>query len=411
MDVKYYHLKSIICILALSLIDCSSISKNISNTIFEGYDSGLRPVCANVPLVNMTMGIAVRQVIGLDEPNQIVRLNLWMRLKWNDCFLTWNPNDYGGLDNIIVPIKRVWVPDLTLYDSTATEFSGIKEYRAHIFSDGSVYYNFPTVLEALCPIEVLNFPFDTQICALVFGSWNHHGLEIDFYPKDNPGDLSTLKSNVEWLVPKVAAKRHSIKYTCCPAPYPDVTFYVYLERKPGYYIINILIPSVMITVLAILGYFLPVDSGEKVSLVITVMLAMSVFQLLVADKLPPSAESTPWIMFFFNFILGLSAVSTILQVLVINLYYRGEREIPTSLKDYVIKPLCFITCVPIPGEDPPSYCRRKIQCSDFTKPQESTNTVMWQSFSIAVDRLGIVLFSFTLVIGIATVFRQMTGSF
>jgi hypothetical protein len=32
-----------------------------------------------------------------------------------------------------------------------------------------------------------------------------------------------------------------------------------------------------------------------VSLVITVMLSMSVFQLLVADKLPPSADATPLI--------------------------------------------------------------------------------------------------------------------
>jgi hypothetical protein len=45
----------------------------------------------------------------------------------------------------------------------------------------------------------------------------------------------------------------------------------------------------MITVLVVLGFILPVSSGEKVSLEITVMLAMSVFQLLVADNLPPSA--------------------------------------------------------------------------------------------------------------------------
>lgn len=175
------------------------------------------------------------------------------------------------------------------------EFPGIKDYRAHVFSDGTVNYNFPSVLQALCPIDVANFPFDTQICELIFGSWNHHGLDIDIYPNPNPGDVSNMKPNVEWIIPKVETKRHTIVYICCPAPYPDVTFYIHLQRKPAYYVTNILIPSIMITILTVLGYFLPVDSGEKVSLVITVMLAMSVFQLLVADKLPPSADATPWI--------------------------------------------------------------------------------------------------------------------
>lgn len=179
--------------------------------------------------------------------------------------------------------------------STTVDFPGFKDYRAIIYSDGTVIYNFPTVLQAFCPIDVANFPFDTQMCEMVFGSWNHHGLELDVYPNAYPGDISNMKSNVEWIVPKVVTQRHNILYNCCPAPYPDVTFYIYMKRKPAYYVTNILIPSIMITVLTVLGYFLPVESGEKVSLVITVMLAMSVFQLLVADKLPPSADSTPWI--------------------------------------------------------------------------------------------------------------------
>ena len=191
-----------------------------------------------------------------------------------------------------------------MYFSTSTEFAGIKEYTAHIYSDGTVYYYFPTVIEGLCPIDVTNFPFDTQICALIFSSWNYHGQEIDLFPRKNPGDLSNMKSNTEWLVPKISVVRHVVWYDAYPVPYPDITFYVHLQRKPAYYITNILLPSTMITILAILGYFLPVESGEKVSLVITVMLAMSVFQLLVADKLPASADSTPWIS-MLNFIVNL----------------------------------------------------------------------------------------------------------
>jgi hypothetical protein len=170
----------------------------------------------------------------------------------------------------------------------------MSDYRPNVNSDGTVYYNFPTVIEALCPIDVTSFPFDTQMCSLIFGSWSYHGLQLDF-EANGQGDLSSMKDNVEWEVPQVTSERHVAYYGCCPEPYPDVTFYVFLTRKPAFYITNIIIPSLMITVLVVLGFILPVSSGEKVSLEITVMLAMSVFQLLVADNLPPSADAIPWI--------------------------------------------------------------------------------------------------------------------
>ena len=150
-------------------------------------------------------------------------------------------------------------------------------------------------MEALCSVNVKNFPFDKQICSLVFGSWSYHGFELDFYPREDFGDLSSMRKNVEWDVPKITVEKHVKFYGCCKEPYPDIAFYIHLTRKPSYYITNIILPSLIITVLIVLGFILPVSSGEKVSLEITVMLAISVFQLLVADKLPPSADSTPLI--------------------------------------------------------------------------------------------------------------------
>jgi hypothetical protein len=76
-----------------------------------------------------------------------------------------------------------------------------------------------------------------------------------------------------------------------------------------YYVRNIIIPAVLITCIAALGFILPADSEEKVGLELTIVLAMSVFQLLVADKLPPSSESTPWIgMYQFNLIFWIVTV-------------------------------------------------------------------------------------------------------
>lgn len=62
------------------------------------------------------------------------------------------------------------------------------------------------------------------------------------------------------------AKRNELYYDCCKEPYPDVTFTVTMRRRTLYYGLNLLIPCVLISGLALLVFLLPADSGEKISL-------------------------------------------------------------------------------------------------------------------------------------------------
>lgn len=64
----------------------------------------------------------------------------------------------------------------------------------------------------------------------------------------------------------VPAKRNELYYDCCKEPYPDVTFTVTMRRRTLYYGLNLLIPCVLISGLALLVFLLPADSGEKISL-------------------------------------------------------------------------------------------------------------------------------------------------
>jgi len=47
----------------------------------------------------------------------------------------------------------------------------------------------------------------------------------------------------------------------------------------------------MLSVLTCLVFCLPPDSGEKIALGITVLLAFSVFMLAIAEKMPETSES------------------------------------------------------------------------------------------------------------------------
>jgi hypothetical protein len=68
------------------------------------------------------------------------------------------------------------------------------------------------------------------------------------------------------LLAGIPGKRNEKFYECCKEPYPDVTYTVTMRRRTLYYGLNLLIPCVLISALALLVFLLPADSGEKISL-------------------------------------------------------------------------------------------------------------------------------------------------
>jgi len=60
-----------------------------------------------------------------------------------------------------------------------------------------------------------------------------------------------------------------------------------------FYVINLIAPCFLIFIISFLGFFLPVESGEKVNLEITILLALVVFLLRVGETMPPTPDSIP----------------------------------------------------------------------------------------------------------------------
>lgn len=62
-----------------------------------------------------------------------------------------------------------------------------------------------------------------------------------------------------------------------------------------FYVFNLILPCGLITAIALLGFYMPSDSGEKVTLGITTLLSMTVFLMLVAESMPPTSDTLPLI--------------------------------------------------------------------------------------------------------------------
>ena len=118
---------------------------------------------------------------------------------------------------------------------------------------------------------------------------------MDLINLENSGDLAKFIPNGEWHLIGMPAKRNEEYYSCCPEPYVDVNYTVIMRRKPMFFTYNLVFPCVLLMGIGILVFCLPPESGEKVSLGVTVLLAMTVYQLLIADAIPPTSEVVPLI--------------------------------------------------------------------------------------------------------------------
>lgn len=114
-------------------------------------------------------------------------------------------------------------------------------------------------------------------------------------------------------------------YACCSEAHPDLLFTLFVRRRTFYYIWNIIVPCVMLSILTLLTFWLPSTSGEKISLGLSVFLAFSMFMLLIAEEVPATSESVPLIGIYLTTVMTMTSISVIMAVLVINLYNRGAK--------------------------------------------------------------------------------------
>jgi len=102
--------------------------------------------------------------------------------------------------------------------------------------------------------------------------------------------------NGEWHVAGTEAE-WAITYLDVEAErgYSHVIFTLHLKRRYKFYVMNIVLPCVMLSVLILIGFCLPPDAGEKISLGISVLLAFTVFLVMIADSIPRVSSAIPLI--------------------------------------------------------------------------------------------------------------------
>ena len=112
---------------------------------------------------------------------------------------------------------------------------------------------------------------------------------------DKPNEDEDAFSNSLWKFTKLDYKKDYLfgdQYVLLKYSY---TF----ERKSLYYKVNILAPIIFLFIITMATFWMPADCGEQASICITILLAFSVYALIITEHTPITSDVVPNISRFY----------------------------------------------------------------------------------------------------------------
>ncbi|KPI97114.1 Acetylcholine receptor subunit beta-like 2 [Papilio xuthus] len=271
------------------LLEANPDVKRLYDDLLSNYNRLIRPVTNVSDILTVRLGLKLSQLMEVNLKNQVMTTNLW-------------------------------VEQVTLMTKATLKYTGEVNWKP------------PAIYKSSCEINVEYFPFDEQTCFMKFGSWTYNGAQVDLKHMDqSPGsslvhvgiDLSEFYLSVEWDILEVPATRNEEYYPCCPEPFSDITFKLTMRRKTLFYTVNLIIPCVGLTFLTVLVFYLPSDSGEKISLCISILVSLTVFFLGLAEIIPPTSLAIPLLGKYLLFTMILVSLSVWVTVCIVNVHFRS----------------------------------------------------------------------------------------
>ncbi|KAM9330538.1 neuronal acetylcholine receptor subunit alpha-6 [Gastrophryne carolinensis] len=319
----------------------SYTEERLFHKLFTHYNQHIRPVENVSDPVMVHFEVAITQLVNVDEVNQILETNLWLRQIWNDYKLKWNPEDFDGIEFMRVPAHKIWRPDIVLYNNAVGDFQVEGKTKALLKYNGLITWTPPAIFKSSCPMDITFFPFDHQNCSLKFGSWSYDKAKIDLSIIGSKVDMKDFWENSEWEIVDASGYKHDIKYNCCEEIYTDITYSFYIRRLPMFYTINLIMPCLFISFLTVLVFYLPSDCGEKVTLCISVLLSLTVFLLVITETIPSTSLVIPLVGEYLLFTMIFVTLSIVVTVFVLNIHYRTPttHKMPGWVRDVFLKRL------------------------------------------------------------------------
>ncbi|XP_070553901.1 gamma-aminobutyric acid receptor subunit alpha-6-like [Ptychodera flava] len=285
-----------------------NLSRTLDRIVNESkYDKSLRPGQGGAPVL-VEADIYALSIGPVVEVDMEYHLDVFFRQRWKDPRLAYSdPYEILSLNTIM--LESIWYPDTYFHNGKKSYGHTITTPNRlfRIYPDGTVLYTQRLTIISSCNMYFENYPMDRQVCSLVFGSNSFSSDDVIYHwHKDKVKvDPNTQLSQFELIDKDVEEK--TIKSDRI-GDRSVLIAYFHLKRHLGYFMIQIYVPCILITVLSWVSFWLnPEATPARVALGVMTILNITTLGWSIRDTLPKVsyAKALDWYLALcFTFVLG-----------------------------------------------------------------------------------------------------------
>ncbi|KAL3868248.1 hypothetical protein ACJMK2_041079 [Sinanodonta woodiana] len=433
MDI--YIISSILfCFLFFLPRECHAVSWSSVTTevvkifnIYQGKTSVI-PLQDLSQTLTVSLGMQLLALNNFDDVAGIMDISTYLSMEWTEEIYF---NTYGAAapdTSVTISAASIWKPSLILVNSAGSSTEIVQEQsqvRMYLKS-GKCEWTENVDLQGSCRPNVYFYPFDVHDCSFKFTSRAYNSSELTLLASSFKKDY--FEQNVAWSVEKISAE------TLIQDSKSHVKFQIRIARRSLNYVLNYILPILILSGLNIFVFILPRSSGERAGYSVTCFLAFVVFINSIVTSLPKSSAPVSVLVYYLTVMMTVSAIITVLVLFTLMMEKRVVKQIEVEQKKKEGKKedrgmkmednkedddqkendhkssshrLCCLSCIPNRVEDisahtqlfiePPrclqkfSYMCRRIVCRYCILPKDATE-LRWVEVANTLDVFFFVLF-------------------
>ena len=320
-----------------------SFDATLESYLLSGVNRIVRPVVDLRTPINVTLGINIHQVVEVEETANLITCQYWVREVWTNELLRWDPSEWNDKKVVSINAKRIWTPDIVLYNDADESLSGrgMRESSyIKVYPNGLNVWEYSITYKSTCLIQVMYYPFDYQTCKLKFGSWVYDNSLLVLKQADSQLIVADYINSTEWSIEYVnIAKSSQVYANYGDKAYDDLTLTFVIKRNWASQVFVLLGPSLLMLVTTLFSFSIPPNCSERITVIVTNLVAFAVSFDMTSQSLPKNSDSVSAISKAYNVLFVESTVSLFVACCILRVYHKGTGPNPPPVPGVIRKAL------------------------------------------------------------------------
>lgn len=289
----------------------------LQNTLFHAYNRYRKPVKIYDRRVQVGLDLHILSLPKLDIRSQTLHTAIWLSVSWTDEYLTWNSDDFSGINFLRLPANKVWIPAVCnmheISGRRCLTYSSVGNTNSEVEIESNGHVSLSEAMESiiLCTFNVKNFPFDTQICTFTFFASTKRSHSLKIMLNQSSFDSRYFIGNEEWDLISTNVQNNAWK----------LEMNIVLRRRPLFLTLTLVFPIITLSFMNVFCYVLPIESGEKMGMSVALFLTFAVFGSILSDAMPKDSENISIFIVYVIVQIFLSGLSVVLETIVLRIYH------------------------------------------------------------------------------------------